>query len=217
MLWLAAIAVQFVTPRLTADRDGFHVSVAHFAERHGLVILIVLGESLVSIGVSGEHERVTLPVVGGIVAGLVALAAMWWVYFVGDDERAAQAMEAAPDGRRPMLAIAAYFVAHLIMIFGVVTLAAGARLSATHLTGAPASGSSAWLLGIGGGIYLAGAAAFRRSLRFASPWGRAGCAVVCLVTVPIGLHVSAAAQLVAIGAVMAVAAAGDPLRASSLR
>src|SRR5262249_21090154 len=48
--WLVALAIDYVGPAVVALR-GWRIAPAHFAERHGLIVLIALGESIVAIGV----------------------------------------------------------------------------------------------------------------------------------------------------------------------
>jgi low temperature requirement protein LtrA len=206
--WLAALAVQLSTPALTRPRGGYRINVDHFSERHGLVVLIVLGESLVSIALSGRHDAVTLRTALGVLAGLLAAATVWWAYFVGEDSRAAAALEAVGPERRPTLAVVGYFYAHLVIIYGILLLAAGIRLATPDLTG-PLAATPAWLIAAGGAIYLAGSAAFRRALRFGDPWPRLVGGLVCLVTVPIGVATCAAVELVALAAVLAGTVALD--------
>ncbi len=94
-LWGGALAVQMLTPLFSRADEGFVPNATHLAERHGLVILIVLGESIVSIGLAAEDRRVDPPLLFGAIAGLMAVAAMWRAYFIGDDTRAAEAFERA--------------------------------------------------------------------------------------------------------------------------
>ena len=63
---------------------------AHFAERHGLMIIIVLGESVISVALAAQDEPLDAQLIGGCLLGVAAIAAMWWAYFVGDDEIAAE-------------------------------------------------------------------------------------------------------------------------------
>src|SRR5262249_52492557 len=105
LLWGGALVLQVAAPLLTRRFLCFEFNAAHFAERHGTVILIVLGESLVSVGLSARTTRVDLALMLGSLAGLAATAAMWWAYFVGEDRRAATAFEAAPAHRRVIQAI----------------------------------------------------------------------------------------------------------------
>lgn len=201
ILWGAAVAVQLITPIVIRVGQNFRVNAVHFGERHGLVILIVLGESLVSVALASEHEHVSLRLALGVLAGLLAAAAMWWMYFAHDDVRAAAAMDDAPAGQRPVRAITGYFLAHFLMIFGILLLAAGTRLSVEDLL-AEASRASAWLIAGGAGLYTIGSAAFRLALHFAPPLPRAAGGLACLAAVPVGQHVSTAAELTAVAIVL---------------
>ncbi len=134
VLWLAAVAVQLATPALAQTGRHYRINVEHFTERHGLVILIVLGESLINVALAEAHAAVTLRTAVGILAGLLVAATIWWSYFVGDDDRASAALAAASPKRRATLAITGYFFAHLVMIYGILVLSAGIGVSAPELT-----------------------------------------------------------------------------------
>ncbi len=54
---------------------------AHFAERHGLIIIIALGESIVALGLAASEEPQTAAVVSASVIGMTVVAALWWLYF----------------------------------------------------------------------------------------------------------------------------------------
>ena len=99
VLWAFAAVLLWITPRFTTV-EGFVVSVSHFVERHGLVVIVALGESIVVIGAGAAG----LPLDAGLV--LVALlslglsAALWWVYF-SDEDAVERAMHETPPERRP--------------------------------------------------------------------------------------------------------------------
>lgn len=82
VLWLAAVVIEGATFYLTSRGGQWHLpSTAHYAERHGLVVILALGESIISIGLGASHSALTPGVViGSLVAVSVALG-MWWVYF----------------------------------------------------------------------------------------------------------------------------------------
>jgi low temperature requirement protein LtrA len=200
-LWCLAICVQLITPMVIRVGQNFRVNAEHFGERHGLVILIVLGESLVSVALASEHERVDLSLTIGVLAGLLAAAAMWWMYFAADDARAVAAMDAAPAARRPVWAITGYFLAHFLMIFGILLLAAGTRLSVDDLLSAAAP-ASAWLVACGAGLFAAGSASFRQALHFADPVPRLLGAIGCLGAVPVGRYASTAAELATLAGIL---------------
>jgi low temperature requirement protein LtrA len=208
VLWLAAVAVQLATPALAQTRRNYRINVEHFTERHGLVILIVLGESLINVALAEAHAIVTFRTAVGVFAGLLAAATIWWSYFVGDDDQASAALAAASPQRRAALAITGYFFAHLVMIYGILVLAAGIGLSAPDLT-ASVDTADAWLIAGGVAIFLIGSGGFRAALGYADPRTRIVGGVCCLAAVPVGLVTSAAVELVIVAAIVALTLAAD--------
>jgi low temperature requirement protein LtrA len=208
VLWLAAVAVQLATPALAQTRRHYRINVEHFTERHGLVILIVLGESLITVALAEAHAIVTLRTAVGILAGLLAAATIWWSYFVGDDDRASAALAAASPKRRATLAITGYFFAHLVMIYGILVLAAGIGVAAPELT-ARVETAGAWLIAGGVAIFLLGSGGFRAALGYADPRTRIVGGACCLAAVPVGLVTSAAVELVMVAAIVALTLAAD--------
>ena len=202
VLWTSAMVLQIATPVLTRRIQGFEFNAAHFAERHGGLILIVFGESLLSVGLAAKTRKVDLALVVGALAGLAATAAMWWAYFVGDNTRGAQAFAAAPPKRRVIQVLMGYELATAVMIFGVIAVAAGTRLRVFDLM-SPTPAFEAWLIAQGALLFLLGSAAFRLALRFGSLLPRVLGALLCLVAVPASQHGSAAAGLLVIAAVIA--------------
>ncbi|WP_372350837.1 low temperature requirement protein A [Streptomyces sp. KL116D] len=57
--------------------------------------------------------------------GIAVASGLWWVYFDGDESRADDEFERATEQRRQMLAYYAFTGAHLVMIIGVILVAAG--------------------------------------------------------------------------------------------
>ncbi|HEV2936888.1 MAG TPA: low temperature requirement protein A, partial [Streptosporangiaceae bacterium] len=128
VLWAAALAVEQASPLFAGVRGRFAIQPSHFTERHGALLIVVFGESVVDIGIGAEGRAVTLSLALSAVLGLALAAALWWAYFgVGDDERAEAAMLAADPAARPALALAAYFFAYIPMLLGVVALASGVK------------------------------------------------------------------------------------------
>jgi low temperature requirement protein LtrA len=202
VLWIGALVVEIATPVVTRRIQGFEFNAAHFAERHGALILIVFGESLLSVGLSARMRTVNLPIVLGALAGLAATAAMWWAYFVGDDTRGARAFEASPPKRRVIQVLIGYELATAVMIFGVMVVAAGTRLRVFHVM-SPAPAFEAWLLAAGAMLFLLGSAGFRVALRFGSVLPRTAGALACLLVVPVAQYGAAELGLLAIAVVIA--------------
>jgi low temperature requirement protein LtrA len=197
-LWAAAVAVQWLPPIVTGSASRFPIDAAHFGERHGLMILIVLGESLVSVAVAAESLPVTISLAVGALCGLACSTAMWFCYFAGDDDRAAEAF--GQPGPQPS-GLVSYDVPHALMLIGVLGVAAGSRLSLPRLT-EPATLAAAALLAGGAALYVAALGLFRVFLRFGPPAPRLITAVLLLALIPAGRYAGAAQELAAIAAVL---------------
>ena len=194
--WVAACIPILATTLLRRER-GFHMSPAHFVERHGLVILIALGESVVAIGTAAVDRPVTFSLLGAVVLGLALAAALWWAYFDGDDARAEHAMMHADPITRARLGIYGYYYAHLLMIAGIVIAAAGIQPALAD-PAATTESTTGWLLSSGVALYLIGGAVFRRLLHTGSPIPRLVSSAVVLALGPLGAVVDSHAQLTAI-------------------
>jgi low temperature requirement protein LtrA len=197
-LWAVPIVNQFVTPWVSArTATRLQVRPAHFVERHGLLLIVALGESVVAVGIGLGDVALDLGLFAAVLLGLALAAALWWTYFAGDEEGAGRALAAAPVDRRFRLANAAYFYAYTPMLLGVIVIAAGVKRSIGHVTDRLEPGPALALAG-GVAIYLAGDVAFRRALGIRPVGYRAAAAVAALATVVLGLRLAAAVQLVAL-------------------
>jgi low temperature requirement protein LtrA len=76
------------------------ISPTHFVERHGLVIIVALGESIVAIGVGAVALPVNAELIMVVALGLALVYLLWWTYFGGDDEAAERALASLPPQRR---------------------------------------------------------------------------------------------------------------------
>lgn len=208
VLWSCALVLQIATPVLTRQIQGFEFNAAHFAERHGGLILIVFGESLLSVGLAAKTRHVDARLVLGSLAGLAAAAAMWWAYFIGDNTRGAEAFQAAPPKRRVIQVLVGYELATAVMIFGVIAVAAGTRLRVLDFL-APTGSFEAWLIAAGAMLFLLGSAGFRLALQFGSVLPRMLGALLCLAAVPASFYGSAAAGLLTIAVVIAATLIGE--------
>src|SRR5690242_5295022 len=84
--WAAAIAVQIVTPYLhPIEMHVLHAG--HFVERHGLVVIVAIGESIVAIGAGFAGVELGVAAIAVALLGLAIAYYLWWIYFAGDDER----------------------------------------------------------------------------------------------------------------------------------
>src|SRR2546421_8346664 len=182
--WSAALAVQIASPYIHRI-EGFSISPAHFVERHGLVVIIALGESVVAVGAGAAGLPLTPSLIGVAVIGLGIAYCLWWVYFGGGETRAEEALAAVPPEGRARVAMRAYGDAHYPILLGVVVLAAGVKKSMGYAF-VPLHLAEALALGGGVALFLLGDLAFRRALRLGPPWYRLIAAALALATVPLG-------------------------------
>jgi low temperature requirement protein LtrA len=212
VLWTVAVLLEWVTPHLAGGGESqqeFELAPAHFVERHGLVIIVAIGESVVAIGIGASGLPVDAELVLVAILGLLLAAGLWWSYFGADDDaQAEEALTSAPAHERPWIALYGFGVAHYFLLLGIVLVAVGLKKGTGHaydeLTGAQA-------LALGGGValFLAADVAFRRVLRLGRSVHRAGAAVAALATVPLGSEVAATAQLGALALILVLALAGE--------
>jgi low temperature requirement protein LtrA len=136
------------------------MSPEHFAERHGLIVIIALGESIVAIGV-GAEAGVTAGVAVAAVLGVAVAAAQWWLYFDVVALVAARRLHNAAEGsERNRLGRDSYSYLHFFMVAGIVLVALGMKKTLGHTGEALALVPAAALLG-GTSIYLLAHVAFR--------------------------------------------------------
>jgi low temperature requirement protein LtrA len=211
-LWVAAIVLQFITPRIAGRAaPQFPLRSGHFVERHGLLLIVALGESIVAVGIGAARLPLSLGLFGAAVLGLALAAALWWTYFVGDEELAERAMAAASHAERFRLAINAYFFAYIPILLGVITAAAGVERSIGHAA-ERLDLESTLLLAVGVAMYLAGDVAFRRVMGIRPIGFRAVAAVAALATVALGLYLAAVLQLLGLVVIVVIALASEARR-----
>jgi low temperature requirement protein LtrA len=194
VLWSLAITVFVIVPWLVPEEAGW-LRPSHFVERHGLVVMVALGESVVAVGIGASNIDISWQMLAVAALGLTLSAELWWVYFMGDDQEAEQALrDMTPTKREFYAANVAYYWAHLLMLLGIVCIAAGLERAIGH---AFDELSLARALELGGGtaLYLAGHALFRAVLGLPfKPW-RALALLLALATIPLGTETSALVQL----------------------
>ncbi len=159
VLWSLALVFDMGEPYLFGS-EGWRLVPGHFAERHGLIVIIALGESIVAIGV-GAGSSLTWGIAGAAVLGIAVVAAMWWTYFDVVALVSARRLANAPEGReRNELARDSYSFIHFPIIAGIILFALGLKKTLGHVDDSLDVVPAFALLG-GVAIYLLGLAAFR--------------------------------------------------------
>ena len=204
-LWVLAFLVHWTEAPLFSVTD-VGVRSTHFVERHGLILIIALGESVIAVGATLSGQELDGLDVIVATLGLALVAALWWLYFDGDDDRAEARLAASPPDERARLAVYGYGYAFFLVLGGIVLLAAGLHGAALHHD----ETLHAWdavALGGGVGLTLGGLALLRGLLHIGPFVPRLVAAVLAAATIPLGTAVSGGAQLVAVVAVVVALAA----------
>ena len=198
LLWVAAAAVDFGSP-LIAGTNGLRVVPSYFIERHGAVIIIALGETIISLG-WGATENLHHPgVLGAVVLGVLISATLWWTYFgltTGAEER----MRRTPAADRARLARDAYSYLHLPLVAGIVFFALGARVSVEHIN-EPLAPLAALALTGGVALFYAAEVAYRWRDHHQLTLDRLLAAAASLLVFPVAISVPAVLSLTILTAV----------------
>ena len=201
----------FLVSALLSARGGFDPGASHMVERHGLLMIIAFGESIVSVGVGATGHEIGPALLVGTVLSVALVAALWWCYFDGDDTRAEARMAAVAPERRTGVALLAFYLEHLAMIFGLLLLAAGLHaLFADPF--AALEPSTAWFIGGGVALYLAGDAAYRATLDLGPVIARLLAAALALATAAAGAALSGAVQLTTLLVLVVAVLVAESLR-----
>ena len=193
VLWVVALAVDYGIV-LVRGVKGFRVNVGHFVERHRLVLIIALGESLVAIGVGAEGLDLGIGVVLAALLGIVLVITLWWLYFDYVVLAAEQRLARESGHERAILARDSYSYIHLSMVGSIIFIALGIEQTIAHV-GEPLETIAAVALFGGGALYLLGHNAFRFRDHGTISVSRLVVAVAALVLIPVAVRVPAIVAL----------------------
>jgi low temperature requirement protein LtrA len=213
--WFVALAIDYLGPVVIGVGRGWRVAPEHFAERHGLIILIALGESIIAIGVGAGLELDTGVIVAAAL-GIVVVSALWWLYFDVAAIVARRRLMEARGLELHRLALHAYSYLHLPMIAGIVLFALGLKTTVDHV-GEPLDTVPAVALCGGAALYLLGHIAFLfRATRYVFRRRTLG-AVVLLALIPAAIAIPALAALALVSAVCSSVVAYEVIRYRTAR
>jgi low temperature requirement protein LtrA len=214
-LWALALVLDGGGP-LFIDTEGWRLVPHHFAERHGLIVLIALGESIVAIGAGAEHT-VDAAIAVAAVIGITVVFALWWLYFdVVALVAARRLVNAAPGSERNRIARDSFSYLHLPMIAGIVLLALGIKKTLAH-TGHELDVVPAFALLAGTATYLLAHVAFRWRNVHRFSWQRLVAAAACLALLPVAVNVPALVALGLLAVVLCAVVAYEYFRFAELR
>ncbi|TVT57299.1 low temperature requirement protein A [Amycolatopsis rhizosphaerae] len=223
-LWVLGLVVDYTGVYLSGSK-GWRISApGHFAERFGLIVMIALGESIVSIGIGISHLPLTWPIVVTALCGLGVAVSLWWLYFDVVAHSSEHRLASAQGAERAKLATDTYTYLHLPLIAGVMLVALGLKKVLLHVADTahyllrdPLHGMPLWALTGGTALYLGTLSAIRR--RNLGRWNvqRLVSAALLLVATPLLGLVPAAAALAAVLAACLGVVTFERLRFGPLR
>jgi low temperature requirement protein LtrA len=200
LLWVAALTLDY-GGLVARGTEGWRVVASHFAERHGLVIIIALGESIVALGVGAEGLGLDAGIIAGALLGVAVAAALWWAYFDFVSIVAERRLREAPPDEQVRIARDSYTYLHLPMVAGIVLFALGTKKTLAHVGDELEAVPAAALCG-GVALYLVALSALKRRNIGSFNWPRLAAAALLVALAPIATVVPA---LVALGGVAVVA------------
>jgi low temperature requirement protein LtrA len=214
-LWTLALLLDMSGPFVFGS-EGWKLVPGHFAERHGLIVIIALGESIVAIGV-GAGAGIDAGVVVAAVLGIAVAGALWWLYFDVVALVAERRLSNAAEGReRNEIARDSFSYLHLPMVAGIVLVALGLKKTLEDVDDPLKIVLATALLG-GTAMYLLAHVAFRfRTVRRFSTQ-RLLCAALLLALVPAAVELPALATLGLLTAVLSALIAYEVVRFAELR
>jgi len=209
LLWAVALAVDYGGIWIAGTAGWRLPSAGHFAERHGLIVIVALGESLVAIGVGVAERPITAAIVVAAALGVAVTVSLWWLYFDVVAPVAERVLHGAGPDRRSRLARDSYTYLHFPIVLSVIFIALGMKkvleyVSDTehHTLADPLKGVPLLALFLGVAAYLIGHVGFRR--RNTGTWNphRTVAAVVLVAAVPVAWNLPALASLGIVAAVL---------------
>ena len=201
-LWALALALDIAGPYFFGS-EGWQLKAHHFAERHGLIVIIALGESIVAVGVGAEHG-VDAGVAVAAIVGTAVAAALWWLYFdVVALVAERRLSEAEPGREQNEMARDSYSILHLPMVAGIILVALGMKKTLGHVEDPLKIVPATALLG-GATLYLLAHVAFRYRHIHTLNTRRLGLAGLLVAFIPVAVEIPALATISVLAAALAL-------------
>jgi low temperature requirement protein LtrA len=130
--WLIATGFDMLSGFLGGRIDGWDVKPKHFAERHSLIVIIALGESLIVAASAVSSHGISQEIlIVGLLAVLVTCL-LWWSYFSWINEHLEEHLSKQSGVKQAGLARNAYSFLHFPLIFGIIGIAVGFEKILSH-------------------------------------------------------------------------------------
>jgi low temperature requirement protein LtrA len=133
VFFAGALVVDWGGIYLTSREGNWRIhSAPHWTERHGLFIILAIGESVVAIGVGAAGQPISTPLLAAAVLGIVAALCLWWLYFDVVSRAAEHRLRDAQGQARLRMALEAYTYGHFPIVAGIIVGAVGVEGVLAH-------------------------------------------------------------------------------------
>lgn len=175
VIWVIGIGLEILAAA-RAGRGPWTINAGHFAERHGLIVIIALGETIVAVGLGASDRLPSFEVAAVLLIALAGSCVLWWAYFDWLAELWEGELKLVPPNQAGSYARDVYSFLHYPMISGIVLYALAAEEMVAHPDEALSDGAQ-FALGLALVLYLGGQvlATYRSSRRIL--WDRIAAAV----------------------------------------
>jgi low temperature requirement protein LtrA len=199
LCWVGALAIDY-GGLMVRGVEGWRVAAKHFAERHGLIIIIALGESIVALGVGAGGLELDAGLIAAALLGIAIASAMWWAYFDLVALVAERRLRTAPRDEQVRIARDSFTYLHLPMVAGIIVFALGVKKTLAHVDHELDTVPAVALCG-GAALYFLALSAFKRRNIGSFNYPRLVAASALVLLAPIATEIPA---LVAVGLVAAI-------------
>lgn len=131
-LWGLAIVLDVIAAAIGGRSEGWNLHPEHFGERHGLFVIIALGETLIvaAAGFSSVDWQAESFAVAVLAVSITC--GFWWTYFRRAKPRLDHALESSRGIAQSELARDTYSLVHFPMVCGVIAYAAAIEAAIAH-------------------------------------------------------------------------------------
>jgi low temperature requirement protein LtrA len=188
VFFAAAVLLDWLVTYLTSMHGNWRLpSPSHWTERHGLFVMLAIGESIVAIGVGAAQLPISSTLILGSVLGIILSVCLWWLYFDAVAMAAEHVLTDTPVADRARLAVEAYTYGHFPIVAGVITTAVGVESVLAHAQESKGLGDFGATMLFGGlALYLIGHVLFKRRMHGEVNRYRVGAAVVLAIGALLG-------------------------------
>jgi low temperature requirement protein LtrA len=132
--WSLAILLDIIAAAIGGQSEHWDLQPEHFAERHGLFVIIALGETLIVAATGMEGDTWTRSALAVATLSVAITCSLWWTHFTRAKLELDEALETARGSARSEMARDAFSLLHFPMLCGIIAYAAALEHALAHPT-----------------------------------------------------------------------------------